>query len=182
MSHPKRITGHHQHGSALLVSLIILLMVSVLGLSAMRASIFSSKVSTGLQADAMTFEASETVLTSTYDELSGLTDLLLYAAIEGAGRFYCLGSDGVLDGGDVGCGAADTFDSRELLTAGAYTYIAGLQAIEGSQVSISGGGSGVFVDYRIDMLSRSTMDSYSLESNHLQETLKRGIQPAGELE
>ena len=50
----------------------------------MKSSVFSAKVSTGTQADAMTFEAAETALIEAYSELEyGIQDL--YASM-GAGR------------------------------------------------------------------------------------------------
>lgn len=168
-----------QQGVALIVALIILLLVSVLGLSAMRSSIFSAKIAAGVQADAMTFEAAESGLSASFSSLSALNDLDLYSTIEGRGTTYCLGSDGLLDTGS--CGGNNFGDSRQLVRAEIYNYLAGLQPIDGSQVSISGA-AGIFADYRINMLSLGEMPSYNLESNHLQESLKRGIKPDGDIE
>ncbi len=55
-------TRHRQEGAALVIALLILVVVSLLGVSAMKTSVFSAKVATGTQADAMTFEAAETSL------------------------------------------------------------------------------------------------------------------------
>jgi len=49
--------GNNQRGAALIVALLILVVVSVLGVSAMKTSMFAAKVATGTQADAMVFEA-----------------------------------------------------------------------------------------------------------------------------
>src|SRR5690606_36675497 len=72
-----------QRGAALLVALIILVMVSLMGISALRSSVFSGKVATGIQADAMTFEAAETALGVTYRSLSAMTDQALSTALNG---------------------------------------------------------------------------------------------------
>ncbi|POB05181.1 PilX N-terminal domain-containing pilus assembly protein [Halopseudomonas oceani] len=166
-----------QQGIALVVALVVLLMVSVLGLSAMRASVFSAKVATGVQSDVMTFEAAETAIVSTYEELSGLSNEQLYAAVDGQASQFCITENGAVDGA---CGSTNFMDVRGLLQAESLSYLDGFSPISGSQVS-SSGGAGVFVDYRINILGESEMPNYSIENHHLQETLKRGIKPGAEI-
>ncbi|MEL0168733.1 MAG: PilX N-terminal domain-containing pilus assembly protein [Pseudomonadaceae bacterium] len=166
-----------QRGIALVVALLVLLMVSVLGLSAMRSSVFSSKVATGVQSDVMTFEAAETVVVGTYDALTVLSNEQLYNAVDGQAARYCMKSTGAAQGS---CGAGDFMDVRGLLQAESYSYLDGFSPISGSQVS-SSGGAGVFVDYRINILGESEMATYGIENHHLQETLKRGIKPGAEI-
>ena len=71
------MTWRRQQGAALVVALLILVVVSLLGVSAMKSSVFSAKVATGTQADAMTFEAAETSLTGAYKEPVSYTHLTL---------------------------------------------------------------------------------------------------------
>lgn len=171
-------TGERQRGAALAVALIILLMVSILGLTSMRSSIFSAKVSTGVQADAMAFEAAENAISSAYGTLSGMSNEALFSAVESTPAEYCLKSSGSVDGG---CVSTDFMDERQLLRSQSFSYLSGYQVISGSQVSVTGGGS-VFVDYRIDILGQSQMPAYQIENHHLQETLKRGIKPGSDVE
>lgn len=171
-------TGNKQLGAALIVALVILLMVSLLGLTAMRASIFSAKVSTGVQADAMTFEAAENAIAAAYATLSEMTNEQLFGAVESSPAQYCLTQTGATSGS---CAASDFMDERELIHAESFSQLAGYQAISGNQVSVTGGTS-VFVDYRIDILGQSEMPAYNIESYHLQETLKRGIKPGSDVE
>ena len=72
-----------QQGVALMVALMILVVVSILGISAMKSSVFSAKVATGTQADAMTFEAAETALTEVYRELNAMSGEDLYGNLAG---------------------------------------------------------------------------------------------------
>ena len=158
-----------QQGSALIVALIILLMVSVLGISAMRTSIFSSKVATGIQADTMTFDAAESAVARSLRQLRGFTEAeLSKAVLNGASLQNCLLPDGALK--DGACGESDRMDSRELLQAG--TYIVHLKnncrMVSGSDVEL-------YRDYVIDVLGQSNMQSYEIENNHLQEALKVGL-------
>lgn len=175
----KKRNSKQQKGAALLVALAILILVSLLGLAAMRSSIFSAKVATGLQTDAMVFEAAESAIAEAYNALSGFTSEELYAAIGTTASERCVRSSGGASAG--GCGDGDFMDQRALLKAESLSYLAGYQAIPNSQVSVTGGG-GVFVDYRVDILGESEMPSYKIANYHVQETLKRGIKPGSEIE
>lgn len=161
-----------QRGVALIVALVVLLMVSFLGISSMRSSVFSTKVAIGVQSDVMTFEAAETAINATYAALSGLDDTELFNQIDGVTARYCIkASSGAVQGG---CASSDSMDDRGLLRAESYSYLAGFSAIANTQVSTTGGGA-IFVDYRIDIMGDSEMDFYNISNQHLQETLKRGI-------
>lgn len=166
-----------QRGAALLVALIILLMVSLMGISALRSSIFSGKVSTSIQADAMTFEAAETALGVTYRRLNELSDQELYTAFASGPVEYCIEHNN--SDADGPCGANAVMDKRGLLQAGSISYLGGYSPLDGSQVSQTGTGT-VFADYRINMLAESEMSALNLQNYHLQEALKRGIAPSSD--
>ena len=161
--------GSSQHGSALIVALIILLMVSVLGISAMRTSIFSSKVATGIQADTMTFEAAESAIAVSLKQLRDFSEAdLSRAVLNGQSLQTCLLSDGTLKEGV--CGGTDHMDSRELVQAGSYVVHKknNCRMVSGSDVEL-------YRDYVIDVLGESSMQSYEIETNNLQEALKLGL-------
>lgn len=158
-----------QRGSALIVALVILLMVSVLGISAMRSSIFSTKVATGVQADTMTFDAAESAIALSLKRLRGLDDSELSAAVlNGEALQTCLLSDGTLK--DGACGNSDRMDSRALLQAGSY-----MTHLQNNCRMVSGSDVEIYRDYVIDILGESDMQSYGIEDHHLQEALKIGL-------
>lgn len=174
------LTLHRQKGAALMVALMILVVVSLLGVSAMKSSVFSTKVATSTQADAMTFEAAETALMETYAELNQMDGQELYNNLAGANVFQrCVAEDNTSQEGV--CGQSDHLDSRGLLKASSTSRLNGYEPVAGSQISSSGGGA-IFVDYKIAMLGESEMNSFNLENHHLQEALKRGIKPGSEIE
>ena len=156
----------HQHGSVLLISLIILVMVSLLGLAAMRASIFSNKVTTGIQADTMSFEAAESAIGLTFRTLSEMSEIDLTAAVvDGSSIAYCITESGVT----AGAGCSDFMDSRSLLRASSFASqpLNNCRPIPGFDVED-------FKDLVINMLGESEMPSYNIENHHLQEGLKLG--------
>lgn len=57
-----------QRGVALVVALLILVMISILGISAMRTSIFNAKIAVGAQVGTMTFQAAESAIAAMYEE------------------------------------------------------------------------------------------------------------------
>lgn len=166
-----------QTGSALIIALIVMVLVSVLGLTAIRSSNFSVQVATGIQADAMTFEAAETIIASTYNTLSALDDNELYDELE-LGRQSCMTKDGLAAGV---CGDNDFMDERSLIKGESLAYFDGYQAIEGHQVSVTGSGV-LFVDYKTNILSTSEMETFNIQNNHLQESLKKGLKAGSELD
>jgi type IV pilus assembly protein PilX len=164
-----RLFQTNQQGAVLVVALIILLMVSVLGLSAMRASISSTKVATGIQADTMSFDAAESAVAMSLKKLRTYTDQQLSAAVlNGQKLETCLLSDGTLR--DSACGAEDHMDSRDLLQAGSY-----MVHLKNRCRMVSGSDVEIYRDYVIDILGESEMQSYGIENNHLQEALKMGL-------
>lgn len=155
-----------QQGAVLLMSLIILIMVSLLGLSAMRASVFSNKVTTGIQADTMTFEAAETALSLTFRTLSDMTEEELTAAvIDGRSVEYCITESGITDDACTG----QAMDSRGLLQASSFAMHPpnNCRPISGFDVE-------QYKDLVINLLGESEMASYNIQNHHLQEGLKLG--------
>lgn len=169
-----------QKGAALLVALMILVAVSLLGVSAMKSSIFSAKVATGTQANAMTFEAAETALSEIYTELNAMSGQSLYASLGGGGVLYrCVSEDDVVKAGE--CAESDRLGSRGLLVAESATKLNGYEPIPGAEIGTTAG-SPIMVDYKVAMLGESEMESFNLSNHHLQEALKMGVKPGSEIE
>tara|TARA_R110000822_G_scaffold41092_24_gene111584 strand:+ start:5171 stop:5692 length:522 start_codon:yes stop_codon:yes gene_type:complete len=164
-----RLSQKNQQGAVLVVALLILLMVSVLGISAMRASISSTKVATGLQADTMTFDAAESAVALSLNKLREFSDQQLSAAVlNGQKMETCLLADGILK--ESACEVNDHMDSRDLLRAGSY-----MVHLKNRCRMVSGSDIEIYRDYVIDILGESDMQSYGIENNHLQEALKMGL-------
>ncbi|MDY6799410.1 MAG: PilX N-terminal domain-containing pilus assembly protein [Pseudomonadota bacterium] len=87
---------HRQKGVALLMSLVILLVLSLLATSSMQNSIMQERMSTSSREGLMALEAAETALREIEENLEGLTTLTAFGA-----------STGLYDTGD----APGVFDS-----------------------------------------------------------------------
>lgn len=168
-----------QQGAALLVALIILVMVSLMGISALRSSMFSGKVATSVQADAMTFEAAETALGITFRNLDAMGDQELYTSLADGVVEYCIQHSNPESTG--ACSGSSFLDERGLVRAQSTSFHAGYAMRDGFAVGQSGGSSSIFVDYRIHMLAESEMPTLNLENFHLQEAMKIGILPASDI-
>lgn len=156
-----------QQGAVLVVALIVMVMVSLLGISAMRASVQSNKVATGVQADTMSFEAAETALGVAFNTLDKMSEEELTAAVvDGNTVEYCITSDGV---SDSSCGGSEFMDSRNLLKAQAFAIHPpnNCRPISGFDVE-------EYKDLVINILGESEMASYNIQNHHLQEGLKLG--------
>lgn len=170
------ITRHHsQRGAALLVALMILVIVSILGVTAMKTSMFSSKIATGTQVDAMAFEGAESAVNEAFNYLANISDADLQPFLmTGLIEQRCL------VGGDTGakpraCIAAERMDSRGLVQAGSRIRQEGMRAISGGAVSTTGSSPMQEVDYTFEILGQSEIKSFDVDNNHLQEALKRGM-------
>lgn len=156
-----------QQGAVLVVALIIMVMVSLLGISAMRASVQSNKVATGVQADTMSFEAAETALGVVFNTLNNMTEQELTAAVvDGSSVEYCITSNGLTDSS---CENNEFMDSRNLLKAQAFATHPpnNCRPISGFDVE-------EFKDLVINLLGESEMPNYNIQNHHLQEGLKLG--------
>lgn len=173
------ISKQNQQGAALFVSLIILVLVSLMGISALRSSVFSGRVATGVQADAMTFEAAETALGVTFRSLDAMTNQELYTSLADGVVEYCVRKDNPVAAG--ACAGTTFMDERQLLRAQSTSFLGGYAMRDGFAVGQTGAGN-IFVDYQINMLAESAMPTLNLENYHLQEALKFGILPASDIE
>ena len=173
-------TRHRQEGAALVIALLILVVVSLLGVSAMKTSVFSAKVATGTQADAMTFEAAETSLSVAYQELNGMSGEALYANLAGQKMLtMCVTEKDTSKEGP--CKKGDVLDSRGLIAAESSSRLNGYEPVPGAELGTTAG-SVIYVDYKVAMLGESTMASFNLDNHHFQAALKRGLKPGSEIE
>lgn len=104
-----------QAGVALFVALIILLLVSFMGVSAMRGSILGERMAFNTQARELSFQSAETAINGVLAKAR--TDADLLNDVLAATRQHCItAAQGVTDGA---CGTTSTFDGRQLLRSAA---------------------------------------------------------------
>lgn len=111
-----------QRGMALVVALMILVVISVMGIAAMRTSIFNARITASSQGAVMSFQAAESALAALFTEISAdpevvktiISNAYLLGVITPEER--CVTRDNLYKTG--ACANADFFDERELLKAG----------------------------------------------------------------
>ena len=153
-----------QRGVALLIALLILVVVSLMGITAMKTSMFSAKIATGTQVDAMAFEGAESAVSDAYKHLETMSSDELQFFLSGGIMNRCL-SGGTST--DVVCEASSRMDSRGLINAGSRTRQEGLQAVSGGQVSMSGNNV-IPMDYNFDILGGAEIQDFDVENYHVQ--------------
>lgn len=104
-----------QSGAALFVALIILLVVSMMGVSAMKGGIFHERMAFNSQAEEMSFQAAETAIGGVIREARNSTVLLGQLAAGHEIKTHCVTmAAGTAEGA---CEADDTLDIRQSLQA-----------------------------------------------------------------
>ncbi|PHS56664.1 MAG: hypothetical protein COB00_19905 [Alcanivorax sp.] len=162
----------------MIVALLILIVVSVLGVSAMKTSMFAAKVATGTQADAMVFEAAESSVADMYNTINSMDEVALTAfLVDGVVARRCLLNSGGRNGF---CNSGDSMDNRKVITAFAAASENGFELIAGNQVSTTANAT-TFVDYSINIQGDAVMDGFNINDRHLQQLLKAGILPGSEM-
>ncbi len=174
--HPVNSSG--QRGAALLIALFVLVIVSVMGITAMKTSMFSAKIATGTQIDAMAFEGAESAITATFIELGG-DDEVMQKLLLGETIARCITMTSQTVGG--ACGQDQTLDSRGLVVAESHSKVNGFAPIDGYQIGSSGGGAQL-VEYKIGILGDSELPDLAVENHHMQEALKRALKPSSDIE
>lgn len=171
MRHTTPTLARAEHGAALLIALLILVIVSLMGITAMKTSMFSAKISTGTQVDAMAFEGAESAISDAYSYLYGLSSASLQPFLNGQIAYRCLTGSTVKE---MRCGASERLDSRGLVQAQSRIRQKGIQPVSGGQVSMSGGGT-LTVDYTFEIMGDSEVEQFEIDNHHLQQALKRGM-------
>lgn len=180
----KRIADGQQ-GIALLLALVILLVVSIIGVAAMRTSSVSSRIAVGTQLDAMVFEAAESAIAETIlfiSEANQSEDSFadISALFDGDTLVWCMNSN--RERISSACGTNDVMDARGTLRAEARVRSIGFSPASGNQVSMSGGPSAIIGDFQIAIQGNGSMPDYGLTNRHVQNVLRRGMIPAQEIQ
>lgn len=156
-----------QQGAALFVALIILLIVSMLGVSAMKGSIFGEKMAFNSQARDLSFQAAETAINAVINQ-ARRSGSFASSLLGSAGSLqHCLRRDQLLVEGP--CGNGVTFDQREALYAQAESqFIRQRVAFDNDSAAI--------MDYQFHTLGEGgfVSDSLPFQNRNLQEWRKLG--------
>lgn len=174
-----------QTGAALLVALMILAIVSILGVTAMKTSMFNAKIATTAQVSAIAFDGAESAIAAVYDEAvyesqsdpEFLVGLLVseYSKETGVSAIVerCVGKNDVQK--KSACTDADRSDSRNLLRSGSRTVMKGLASAPYlSTVSNSGGATINFAWYEFMAVGTGEVPVFNAERINEQHFSKLG--------
>lgn len=173
--------ARRQRGAAMLVALMILVVVSIVGVVAMRGSGFNAAVATGARAAMMVFQAAESGLAVVFAEASGdvqgdgdnvfniVSSQLSLGALESIER--CITTDNPLKPG--GCAANDRYDSAGQLQASSRLAVnptpqGPCNTELGQQVS-SVGSEPIFSSYQFVAVGQGNMPAMGLTNHNVQE-------------
>ena len=186
-----------QQGAAMLVALMILIVVTIIGVAAMRSSVFNSKIATGARASTMAFQASESALAALFTEAADQNDANPDNALNVAIGQLSLGvfesvercitvSDMSKPGA---CTASDRYDSAGLMQASYRLAVNPNPRVappsrdmnDGGQISRAGEGTTIFGDYQFVGVGHGRLDMLDVDQFNIQEFARRGIIPGDDL-
>lgn len=186
------VTG--QRGVALVVALMILIIISVLGITAMRTSLFNAKIATMGQGATMAFQAAESAISAVHSEALDTTngtiiEDAMMARQLGTGyvQFRCVTESNVRKSGDCTAGTpSDTtddffMDSRGIVKASSRTVMKeGVRPVAGAQLSRGGGANTSFAWYDFVTVAKGEVDPLKLEQYNVQEFTRLGLYSGGQ--
>lgn len=159
-----------QQGVALVIALLILALISILGVSAMRVSVFNAKIAVGAQVGTMTFQAAESAIAAVYEE--ALSDISTPGHVLGNAltqkslgkveiQDRCVTRNSKTKNGL--CAANDFLDSRNLLKAESSTIV------RNNPSMLVGFEVGSWGQYEFVTVARGDMPSFNTDNINVQE-------------
>ncbi|MCK0155200.1 PilX N-terminal domain-containing pilus assembly protein [Alcanivorax sp. S6407] len=174
-----RVSRASQRGVALVVTLLLLVVLALMGVSAMRMSMFNARIATGAQLSAMTFTTAESSLASTYNEVVDTNSIMLLSLLDGETVRRCQKANDAQANGT--CAEADRFDSRGLLQAQSRTDQLGVSPdfslLEGAQLN----GQQLLVPHRMEITAVGEAPDFQTASYHVQEFNVKAMTDPGTL-
>lgn len=181
------LDAKRQRGAALAVALMILVITSIIGVTAMRTSIMSTKITVSAQASAMSFNAAETAINAVFEEGASagapiFTELMQrYGIGDPSPEPRCVSATTIYIDGL--CPDGTFMDGRGLVQAESQTVLAGIGGMSGriGQVSTSGNAGNISVSYNFLSLGHGSVPVVNTEHFNFQEFRTTAFKPAGEL-
>ncbi len=172
--------ARRQRGAALLLTLLILMAISLLGVTALRASLFSARIATGAEIDAMAFAGAESAIDATLRALENQPGRLR-RLLDGEPLRQCVTL--AVQHQDGACGSGDHLDSRALVVAASRARRIGYRPVadSGTDTSDGEGPAAAVVEYRIAILGEATIARFGRHEYHLQEAVIRKPGPTAEV-
>lgn len=169
---------HRQRGVALLLTLLILTAVSLLGVSALRASLFGARMATGTEIDAMAFAAAESAIDATLSALKNNPERLR-SLLAGNTLTQCVT---LANPGKAGaCASGDHLDFRALVVAESHARRVGYRPVASGSIGVDSDETApLVVEYRIAILGEATIAHFGRHEHHMQIVVVRGPKPATE--
>lgn len=171
-----------QQGVALFIALIILLVISVLGITALRSSATNARVTTGIQASHLSFQGAQSAINQaiedTLDGQAGKLSPLLADMIEHIGEVRptrCVVASGTVEGN---C-EAQYVDSRQLVKASYRAEMTGFAPKLGE--CISSNCAIQLGDYSITVAGRGDVPAMKLSHVNVQDLSLYGPKVKSEL-
>lgn len=186
------VTG--QRGVALVVALMILIIISVLGITAMRTSLFNAKIATTGQGATMAFQAAESAIAAVHaealDTSNGtiIEDAMLARQLgSGYVQSRCVADSDVRKSGDCTAGTPGTttdddfMDSRGIVKASSRTVMKeGVRPVAGAQLSRGGGSNTSFAWYDFVTVAKGRVEPLNIEQHNVQEFTRLGLYSGGQ--
>lgn len=179
-----RVRGSQQ-GVALLVALMILVIISLMGIAAMRTSLFNAKIAASAQGGTMAFQAAESAISAVYDEArngdpSDPTNVIgaAVSAYGAAGateiQYRCVTAAKIST--KAKCASSDYLDSRGLVKAGSRTLLTGVRQdlSGGSQISVTASSTIAYGYYDFLTVAKGSVPAFNIDNYNAQEFTKFG--------
>lgn len=161
---------HTQSGAALFVALIILLLVSMMGVSAMKGGIFQERMAFNSQAEEMSFEAAETAIGGVIQEARSSSLLLGQLAAGHEIKVHCVSLEaGTTEGA---CADDATLDSRDSLKAEAESRFDRQRPLENSD-------AGLLADFQFHTIGKGSFVASDLPFENRNRQEWRRVGPGG---
>lgn len=174
-----------QSGIALFVALMILVIISVLGVAAMRSSVTNARITTGIQAGEMSFQGAQTAINAVINEMIGttagqpgniLTDMIAgHAAGTVTVQRRCVTASNTAV---TGACTTQFVDSRSLVRAGSQSILEN-DMLPAPGWSLSGSGS--YAYYQIIVAGEGGVPSIGTNNTNVQKLALLGPKPQGDL-
>lgn len=175
-----------QKGVALFIALMILVIISIMGIAAMRSSVTNARIATGIQVNTMSFQGAQTAIQAVVNEMVGTTagqpGNILTDMITDRSKGLTVIQKRCVTPSDTAaaaaCSSTQFVDSRGLVQSGSQTLLEkSMSPAPGWALS----GPGSYAYNSILVAGSGSVPSMGMNTTNLQELALLGPKPQGEL-